>query len=340
MNEKRPSKARRKRLRVTGVVQGVGFRPFVWKRATALGLYGWVHNDSSGVTIEIQGDELQIDDFLAHFEDSLPRLANINSLTVTDIETVSESTFSIHESQFAATHSTPISPEISICGDCLRELNDPQDRRYRYPFINCTNCGPRFTIVSDIPYDRRSTTMRAFPMCGACQQEYDDPAHRRFHAQPNACPACGPVVWFIASAASDKSFASRPAEEHDRQSAIDEFQAAIAAGLIVAVKGIGGFHLACDAGNETAIARLRERKGRVDKPFALMVRDAEQASSFAIVTEPERLLLESNARPIVLLSKREHPSPVGQSLSGCRRPRQRFCRSDAAVFAAALFAGR
>ncbi len=296
---------RRKRVRITGVVQGVGFRPFVWKRANQLGLVGWVNNDSSGVTIELQGADWQIEEFLKGFAESVPPSSQIDAMTVTDVETDSASQFLIRDSLVQANHSTPISPEISICQDCLRELNDPANRRFQYPFINCTNCGPRFTIVEDIPYDRPLTTMKSFSMCHDCQREYDNPNDRRFHAQPNACPDCGPGVWFVADANDPRQFDSRIHDETGNQGAIRKFQQAIEHGQIVAVKGIGGFHLACDATNEQVVAKLRERKGRVDKPFAIMVRDVQNAKRFSIVTEPESRLLESKQRPIVLLQKND-----------------------------------
>ncbi len=200
----------RKRLRIAGVVQGVGFRPFIWKRATDRGLTGWVQNDSAGVMIEIQGPPSRIQDFLSDLGSDLPPLSRIDSLRTSDIAVEDESRFAIVESADLAPRSTPVSPDICVCDACLREMNDPADRRYHYPFINCTNCGPRFTIIQDVPYDRALTTMQAFAMCDACQREYDDPANRRFHAQPNACPACGPRIWFVdGSAEADASIPIR-----------------------------------------------------------------------------------------------------------------------------------
>ncbi len=293
----------RKRIRVTGIVQGVGFRPFILRRAVELGLVGWVLNDSSGVTIEVQGIGEQLDEFLNSFEISLPPLAHIDSMSIVDIAAAPESDFTIHPSAVNRDLSTPISPDISICDDCLRELEDPENRRFGYPFINCTNCGPRFTIMEDIPYDRPLTTMKSFPMCDACRMEYDDPGDRRFHAQPIACPECGPSVWWMPNGAGDVDFKSRnPVANH---TAIIKFGKALQQGQIIAVKGIGGFHLACDATNEAAIAKLRERKGRIDRPFAVMVRDVVQVRTIAQVNERERKLLESKERPIVLLSKKQ-----------------------------------
>ena len=298
------SKPSEKDYESPGIVQGVGFRPFVWKRAHRLGLAGWVYNDSLGVTIEIEGNEVHLAEFLAEFSESIPPLARVDSLIATDVECVGEKGFFIRESLAIASDSTPISPDISICHECLQELFDGLDRRYLYPFINCTNCGPRFTIVEDIPYDRPLTTMKSFPMCDCCQQEYSEPVNRRFHAQPNACPDCGPAVWFVAGAKDVEAFESRPHVQSDHQDAIRSFHEAIESGGIVAIKGIGGFHLACDATNSSAVARLRERKGHINKPFALMVHDVEQAASFAVIGPQERSLLESQQRPIVLLQKR------------------------------------
>ncbi len=295
------------RVRVTGTVQGVGFRPFVWRRATAVGLTGWVSNDSSGVTIEVQGSAAQVKQFWDSFERSAPPLARIDALSRSEIAVVPETDFCVVESSSQPEHSTPVSPDISICSDCLREMSDHSNRRYAYPFINCTNCGPRYTIVTDIPYDRESTTMNSFVMCRACQSEYDDPGNRRFHAQPNACPRCGPAIWFSDDLSRPDLFECRPTPCPSVEATIQAFRKAIGDGLIVAVKGIGGFHLACDATSVDAVKRLRERKGRTDKPFAIMVCDAELAKQFAHVGAQEQAILESRERPIVLLSKRNHP---------------------------------
>lgn len=288
MNEPR----RRIRIHIQGRVQGVGFRPFVWNRAASLGLSGWVLNDSSGVTIEIQGTAIRVANFLDGLDQASPSLATIDSLTAVDIAAVDETQFVIRESKGSDNESTPVVPDSSICDDCLREMNDQNDRRFGYPFINCTQCGPRFTIIEDVPYDRKSTTMKKFDMCPQCRSEYDDPSNRRFHAQPNACWHCGPVIWFESAA----RLCTR---------VIDAFSSEIREGRIVAVKGVGGFHLACDATNRETVQRLRERKGRTDKPFAVMVADVGQAESFAMVNDHERRLLESKERPIVLVRKRK-----------------------------------
>jgi hydrogenase maturation protein HypF len=287
-----------RKIHVTGVVQGVGFRPFVYNLARSYGLRGWVLNSSAGVEIEAEGDPAALDAFIAALEREKPPLAAIDALIVEEVPPNGYEQFAILHSQSAPGDFVPISPDICICGDCLRELFDPHDRRYRYPFINCTNCGPRFTIVKDIPYDRPLTTMSAFPMCADCQAEYDDPANRRFHAQPNACPRCGPKVEYqAADGAAEGGEVIRMAQK------------LLAAGGVVALKGLGGFHLACDASNDDALRTLRERKGRVDKPFAIMAFDTATVELFCFVNDEERALLESRERPILLL--RERPdSPV------------------------------
>ena len=282
------------KIHVTGVVQGVGFRPFVYGLATRHGLSGWVCNTSAGVDIEVEGASRALERFVADLTAHPPPLARIEQVSVTDIPLNGYTTFSIRHSQAQEGAFQPISPDICICADCLRELFDPADRRYRYPFINCTNCGPRFTIIRDIPYDRPQTTMAPFKMCPACQAEYDDPLNRRFHAQPNACPDCGPHVELWVQGKRRSS----------REQAIQEARAALAEGGVVAVKGLGGFHLACDATRDAVVARLRERKGRVDKPFALMAFDLETVSRFCHVGPHERQLLTSRERPIVLLRRR------------------------------------
>ena len=273
-------------------MQGVGFRPFVYALAQRHSLTGMVGNTSSGVIIEIQGADEAASAFLDALRNSPPPLAMIDSISVEAIASAHEPSFVIVDSQPQPQASTPISPDIAVCADCLREMFDPSDRRYRYPFINCTNCGPRFTIIQDIPYDRPLTTMRAFPMCAMCDAEYHDPANRRFHAQPNACPVCGPQV----------SFGSLTFEAA-MQAAID----ALRRGQIVAIKGIGGFHLACDATNDLAVRTLRDRKGRGAKPFALMARDLDCVRRYAHVSEDEAHLLTAKQRPIVLLRTRDNP---------------------------------
>jgi hydrogenase maturation protein HypF len=286
---------------VRGIVQGVGFRPYVYGLAMRLGLSGHVGNDGSGVFIEVEGDSDALRSFREALIDEAPPLARIEAVVVTSVSPRGDAVFVILESQPEASIRAHIPPDVSICAECLRELFDPADRRYRYPFINCTHCGPRFTIIQRIPYDRAATTMAAFEMCPACAAEYHDPRSRRFHAQPTACPECGPSVWYQSSAEPDSSVRG--------DLAIEAAQAAIRVGQIVAIKGLGGFHLACDATQDSALAALRERKGRVDKPFAVMARDLAQARLLANINDEEAALLDSPQHPILLMRKRPD-SPV------------------------------
>ncbi|MCS6839615.1 MAG: carbamoyltransferase HypF [Roseiflexus sp.] len=285
----------RRRLMVRGIVQGVGFRPFVYGLAQRLGLGGFVLNDSDGVTLEIEGSADALDAFEQTLRTTPPPLARIDAISVEAVAPCGETIFRIETSRAAAVRNTLISPDVATCDDCLRELFDPADRRFGYPFINCTNCGPRFTIVLDVPYDRAQTTMHVFPMCPACQAEYDDPLNRRFHAQPNACAACGPSLAF-----HWRSTAFRPSLSTDA-SPIEQAAAALAQGAILAIKGLGGYHLACDALDHAAVARLRTRKQREAKPFALMAPDLETIRQLCYVNKDEEALLMSRQRPIVLL---------------------------------------
>lgn len=282
------------RLLVRGIVQGVGFRPFVFGLARRLGLTGFVRNDSAGVTIEIEGSSADLARFVAALQREAPPLARIESLERIVLPPQGDSSFVIVASVAASARRTLIAPDTATCDDCLRELHDPADRRYRYPFINCTNCGPRFTIVLDIPYDRDRTTMRDFPLCAACRAEYEDPLNRRFHAQPNACPVCGPQLSWEAW---DETFSDLSLPP------LEAAAAALAAGAIVAVKGLGGYHLACDALNAEAVTRLRRRKQREAKPFALMVPDLATARRLCAISPAEEALLCSPRRPIVLLDR-------------------------------------
>ncbi|HEY77338.1 MAG TPA: carbamoyltransferase HypF, partial [Thermoflexia bacterium] len=302
-----------RRIHITGVVQGVGFRPFVYNLATQLGVSGWVLNSSSGVEIEAVAPPGVLDEFVERLRTDAPPLARIESITVTECDpavsdpATLQSGFTIRHSEARPGEFQPISPDIAICDDCLRELFDPNDRRYRYPFINCTNCGPRFTIIKDIPYDRPSTTMAPFKMCPECQAEYDDPTNRRFHAQPNACPVCGPRVWLQVPTPQPETLHLETQNLNPETAPDAPIQAArqlLREGAIVAIKGLGGFHLACDATNDEAVARLRERKGRVDKPFAIMAFDLETVERFCEVNDAERALLTSRERPIVLLRRK------------------------------------
>jgi len=308
----------RRRILVRGVVQGVGFRPFVYGLAQRHGLTGLVGNESSGVFIEVQGPPETVAAFQTALRDRPPPLAVIDLLLTEDRAPIEERSFRIVESRQDDARSTPVTPDIATCDECIRELLDPADRRYRYPFLNCTNCGPRFTILRDLPYDRPRTTMAAFSMCAACEAEYHDPANRRFHAQPNACPVCGPRLWLVPAARAAEA-ADRPADPGDwpqGEQALQLVQAVLADGGIVAVKGLGGFHLACDATNNQAVARLRERKGRVDKPFALMIATLDLARCFVEIDAAEESLLLGGARPIVLLRRRIDPSAPSPLASG------------------------
>ena len=284
----------RRQIEVSGIVQGVGFRPYIYRLATTRKLSGTIRNTSAGVTIEIQGPQEAVEDFLTCLPAEAPPLSRITGFVVHDVACNGDADFRIVHSHAGEEVRTLISPDVAICNDCLRELVDPGDRRYRYPFINCTNCGPRFTIVRDIPYDRPSTSMAVFPMCPVCQAEYDDPLNRRFHAQPNACWKCGPHVelW------------DRFGRKVNCRDPIAEAASALRAGSIVAVKGLGGFHLAADAISRAAVSLLRLRKRRVEKPFAIMVPDVAAAEDACEVDDAARRALESIQRPIVLLPKR------------------------------------
>jgi len=290
-------------IRVRGIVQGVGFRPFIYRLAGDCRIAGRVLNTSSGVTIEAEGKHADLDRFQRAIASDYPPLAVITEITVEPAQANRFDSFRIEPSDTDESVDTLISPDIAVCGDCLREMFDPADRRHRYPFINCTNCGPRYTIISGLPYDRPSTTMAPFEMCTDCQREYDDPTDRRFHAQPNACPVCGPVLEL-----TDRD--GSPLEGDPLEGAIE----ALRRGLIVAVKGLGGFHLACYAADDAAVRRLRDRKGRVGKPFAVMAFDLERAETFATVGGEDAALLSSPRRPIVLLPKLPG-SPISEAVA-------------------------
>lgn len=288
------------RIHVTGIVQGVGFRPFVYNRALENGLTGWVRNTSAGVDIEVNGSEESIDSFIQVLKSQAPPLSRIDSLEYSQIPSNHFDTFEIVQSETVMEAFQPISPDIGICPDCLRELFDPTDRRYRYPFTNCTNCGPRLTIIEDLPYDRPKTTMRDFQMCPECRAEYEDPTDRRFHAQPIACPECGPQVWLE----FPRNVIKGKKQGLTRDKAIRSIQEFLLAGKVVAIKGLGGFHLACDATNPKAVAILRQRKLRVDKPFALMMADLQMVEENCTISSTDRELLMSRERPIVLLPRK------------------------------------
>ena len=284
------------KISISGIVQGVGFRPFVYRLALARGLAGFVANTPEGVVVEAQGSAPRLRDFLAALRREAPPLAWIGEIGSSSLALGDEEGFALLPSTASGPVSTLISPDVAVCEACLAEFLNPTDRRFRYPFINCTNCGPRYTIVERIPYDRPFTTMRGFVMCAACQREYDDPADRRFHAQPNCCPDCGPQLSLVGAAGK------RVAE---RGEALSEALRRLAAGEIVAVKGIGGFHLAVDAANGQAIERLRQRKGRAAKPLAVMVADLATARKLCQLEALAEQALTSQARPIVLAAKKE-----------------------------------
>jgi hydrogenase maturation protein HypF len=273
---------------VRGIVQGVGFRPFVFGLAQRHALAGFVLNDGGGVVIEVEGEQGSLERFAAALEREAPELARVDSIAVRQLEPSGAAGFTIEASAGQGGRAL-IPADAATCTDCLRELFDPADRRYRYPFINCTQCGPRFTIVTGVPYDRQRTTMAAFPLCAACRREYEDPGDRRFHAEPIACPVCGPRLSL----------------------SLDDAVESLRKGAILAVKGLGGYHLACDAADEAAVARLRARKHREDKPFALMTREPEL---FGELCDEERTLLASSARPIVLV-RRRFDAPVAPSVA-------------------------
>jgi hydrogenase maturation protein HypF len=281
---------RRVRARVTGTVQGVGFRPFVYRLAQEGGLAGWVLNDVDGVLLEVEGDGPEVGRFLDAVESQAPPLARVESLRGEDLAPTGDAGFEIVASEAAGEPHAPVSADAATCDDCLRELFDPQDRRHRYPFVNCTNCGPRFTIVRGVPYDRPLTTMAGFQMCERCQAEYEDPLDRRFHAQPNACPACGPAATLL----------DRNGEPVDSDDAVAAAAEALLDRRIVAIKGVGGYHLACRADDDDAVGALRSRKHREEKPFALIAPGVEAASELVELGDMERELLEDRARPIVL----------------------------------------
>ncbi|MDQ4049788.1 MAG: carbamoyltransferase HypF [Actinomycetota bacterium] len=299
-------RSRRIRTRVTGTVQGVGFRPFVHRLAAELALSGYVLNDERGVLLEVEGDAAEVAGFLERLRSEAPPLATIERIAVDDVMLTGESGFVIESSRHGGEPLAIVSPDVATCEACVRELFDPTDRRHRYPFINCTDCGPRFTIVRGVPYDRPLTTMAGFEMCERCRAEYEDPTDRRFHAQPNACADCGPALRLLGADARDMQVADPLATVAD----------AWGRGLIVAVKGLGGFHLACRADHEQAVASLRSRKHREDKPFALMAPDLEAAHALVELTKAEEALLVGRERPIVIARRRGDARVAGSVAPG------------------------
>jgi hydrogenase maturation protein HypF len=287
------------RVRVEGTVQGVGFRPYVYRLAQELALGGYVLNDERGVLVEVEGDPLAVDRFVARLPSEAPPLARVERVAREERTPSGVSGFTIAASPLGGAPDAPVTADSAVCDDCLAEMRDPADRRYRYPFTNCTNCGPRLTIVRGVPYDRPLTTMAGFTMCDACLAEYLDPLDRRFHAQPNACPACGPTAR-LGALSGDES--------------IKEACRALAAGSILAVKGLGGFHLACRADDEQAVATLRARKHREDRPFAVMAADTTAARTLISLTDSDKQALSSRERPI-LIARRRPDAPVAHSVA-------------------------
>ena len=301
-------------IHVTGIVQGVGMRPFVYREAMAHGICGWVLNAGDGVHIEAHACAEAVDGFVAVLSEHAPAAARVERVDIADLRpggwsTADEQGFHIVASQDQTAHTTLVSPDIATCDDCLRELFDPADRRYHYPFINCTNCGPRFTIIRSLPYDRADTSMDCFPMCPKCTAEYVDPLDRRFHAQPDACFDCGPHITWREAVNGDAcgNLSATPAVGTTREASdaiIERCVELLASGGIVAIKGLGGFHLACDAANEQAVAELRRRKRRSNKPLAVMVRSLADTERLCHIDDAERDLLAGSIRPIVLLRRR------------------------------------
>ena len=290
----------RKRIQVRGIVQGVGFRPFVYNLAMSLGLGGFVFNSSAGVTIEVEGGDDSVERFLKTLSSDPPHLSEIADVTVSPAELTGEATFSILGSRELPGEFVLVSPDAGTCDECWRDFGDRQNRRYGYPFTNCTHCGPRYTIVRDIPYDRAATTMSQFTMCAACKAEYNDPRDRRFHAQPNACTQCGPSLALVTSGSSLNEVTFAGAES---LSVIRDARVLLHEGKILAVKGLGGFLLACDASNETAVAELRRRKRRPDKPFALMARDVDAVRKLCEVSAADEASMRDLRRSIVILPR-------------------------------------
>ena len=307
------------RARIFGRVQGVGFRPTVYRYAAQFGLAGFVCNSPEGVTLEVEGDPFQVDAFLRHLSEQPPAQAVITDIQREVCTERGYAEFRVVESSSHGDVAAQISPDLATCDDCLRELFDPRDRRHGYPFINCTNCGPRFTILRDVPYDRDKTTMSDFIMCQPCDREYHQPHDRRFHAQPNACEDCGPKLSLVV--AHDGVAAAVPAGQGQEEcpethaSALSRAIELLRRGGLVAIKGLGGYHLACDAGNPGAIARLRQRKHRPAKPFAVMFRDAATAKRCCELSEAEEAELLSPARPIVLLRRKPLALGISKNVS-------------------------
>ncbi|MHB1193319.1 MAG: carbamoyltransferase HypF [Longimicrobiales bacterium] len=299
-----PEAPRALELRIRGVVQGVGFRPFVHRLALRHGVRGWVKNEAGSVHVLAEGEEAALQDFVRGLSSDAPPLARIDEMEVSAAALTGADAFQVVRSDLAPRGRLPVSPDVALCPACAAELHDPSDRRFRYPFITCTDCGPRFTVIEEMPYDRERSTMSAFAQCPECLREYQDPADRRYHSQTNSCPACGPRVWLEAEGGVT----------HQGDAAIRAAGKLLARGRVVAVRGLGGFHLACDATDEVAVRRLRSRKHREAKPLAVMVRGLDEARALASVSDGEAALLESRERPIVLLERRAG-APLAPSLA-------------------------
>lgn len=299
----------RYKVTIEGIVQGIGFRPYIFNLARENNLGGFIRNNGQGVHLEIEGESTDITSFITRIRNNPLPLAQITAISKIELPTLNESVFKIVASDISSERNTLIAPDICVCDDCLREMLDPNNRRYRYPFINCTNCGPRYTIIEDIPYDRPKTAMKNFRMCAACESEYHNPQNRRFHAQPNACPECGPQITLY-DKTQKQITTSDPIQE-----TIDLLQQ----GYIIAIKGLGGFHLVVDATNQEAVQKLRVRKNREEKPLAMMSLNLHRIKEFAIINPEEEPLLLSPQRPIVLLEKR-NPNPIApEAAPGNRR---------------------
>ncbi len=293
---------KRRRIGCRGFVQGVGFRPTVYRLAVAAGLSGWVLNGPDGVVLEVEGPGEAVESFSDRLRASLPPMARLDELTEREVPPLGGEGFRIVESERGPRQSALVPPDAALCADCRLDMEEPGNRRHRFPFTTCTNCGPRFTLARSLPYDRERTSMACFPLCPECRREYEDPGDRRFHAEPVSCPACGPRLWLTNEAGRT---------EAEGQAALERVRSALAEGAVVAVKGLGGFHLACRADREESVLRLRRRKSRPSKPFAVMVRDAEAAARAAHITPSDRALLASARAPIVLAQKAS-PFPLAE----------------------------
>jgi hydrogenase maturation protein HypF len=300
----------RKRIQIRGVVQGVGFRPFVYRIAQRFDIRGYILNSSGGVVIEAEAHQAALQEFIDALSAELPPLARIDALEVLSMEPAGDDRFTIHESAPIPGRFALVPPDVATCEDCRLDFTTPGNRRYGYPFTNCTNCGPRYTIIRDVPYDRPKTTMVDFPMCSACQTEYEEPSNRRFHAEPNACAVCGPGLALLSNEQLAEGIPAEFATGAQGDAILKRTRDLLAQGQILAIKGLGGFHLACDASNDRAVSLLRERKRRSGKAFAIMVRDIATAERLCLVTPADRELLTSTRCPIVLLQRRR----VGQAI--------------------------